>query len=368
MSTSGPVTVGVIGAGVISSQYLDNLTRFPDLEIRFIADLDESRAREQASRYEIPRSGTVDELLADSEIELVVNLTVPSVHVEVARRVLAAGKHVFTEKPFSLDRDSGLELLSEARRLGMRVACAPDTFLGAGLQAGKLAIDEGLIGEPLSAITLFQTAGPESWHPNPDFLYAPGAGPLFDMGPYYVTALVQNLGPVQRVSALESTARQKRVIASGPRAGESIDVLVPTHVSALLQFERGAIAQCVFSFQSSLVRRGFVEIAGSTGTMVFPDPNTFDGELTVWRDNNPVPEVIQANGASSSRGTGVLELARAIRAGRPERANGEQAYHVVDVLISITEASKSGQWVDVLSSATPSEPLPADWDPLARSL
>ena len=215
---------------------------------------------------------------------------------------------------------------------------------------------------------MLQGPGPEAWHPNPDFYYVAGGGPLFDMGPYYLTTLVQNLGPVARVAATHSTARTTRTIGSGPRAGETVPVDTPTHFSALLEFESGATAQCVFSFQSSIRRAGFVEFAGTDGAIVFPDPNMFDGELAIWTDAATEAEVVDATGVKTTRGTGVLELARAIRAGVPERASGEQGYHVVDIMVSIVEAAESGEWVEVTSTMPAAEPLPQDWDPTKRTL
>lgn len=362
---SGPVGVGVIGAGVISGQYLDNLTVFPDVSVLFIADIDVERARAQAEKYGVPGSGTTEQLLAHPDIEIVVNLTIPAAHADIAMQALAAGKNVWTEKPIALDRESGAALIAAAAARGLRVATAPDTFLGAGLQTGKRLIEAGRIGDPLTALTLFQVAGPESWHPNPDFLYARGAGPLFDVGPYYITALVQNLGPVKRVAATASTARASRVIGSGPRAGQEFPVEVPTHVSALIEFEGGASAQSVFSFQSSLPRAGLVEIAGSAGTLVFPDPNMFEGDLLLWTDGEP--ETVSTT-ALGGRGTGVVDLARAIRAGVPERASGEQAYHVLDIMVSIIEAADSGEFVTVESTVALAEALPEDWDPRAATL
>ena len=367
MTGSGRVGVGVIGAGVISAQYLDNLTAFPDVEVLFVADLDLDRARAQAEKYGIPGSGSTEELLAHDGVEIVVNLTIPAVHVEVAMLALAAGKNVWSEKPFALDRESGSALLREADARGLRVATAPDTFLGAGLQAGKRIIDGGGIGTPLTALALFQAPGPESWHPAPDFLYAKGAGPLFDMGPYYVTALVQSLGPVARVSATASTSRATRVIGSGPRAGEEFPVEVPTHVGALLEFEGGASAQAVFSFQSSIRRTGFVEIAGTAGTLVLPDPNAFDGDLALWRDGAAEAETISTV-SGTGRGTGVVELARAIRGGVVERASGQQAFHVLDVMVSTVEAAERGEWVDVQSTMPLAEALPDGWDPRESTL
>lgn len=366
--TGGPVGVGVIGAGVISTQYLENLTRFPDLQVLFVADIDAERARAQAAKFDLPGSGSVEELLAHPGIEIVVNLTIPAAHAEVSLRAIQAGKNVWSEKPFATDRASGRGLLDAARDRGLRVACAPDTFLGAGLQTAQGLIRDGRIGEPLTAITMMQASGPEAWHPNPDFLYAVGGGPLFDMGPYYVTTLVQNLGPVKRVAALGSRALARRTIATGPRAGETFPVEVPTHVSALLEFEGGASAQCTFSFQSSIQRQGFVEISGTAGAIVFPDPNRFEGESRIFTDGKPKPKVVRSRGVTTTRGTGVLELARAIRSGVPERASGELAYHVVDVMLSIVEAVDTRDFVSVESTVTPAAPLPPDFDPTERTL
>lgn len=363
--SGGRVGVGVIGAGVISNQYLENLTSFPDLDVRFVADIDLARARAQADKFGVPGSGTVEELLADEAIEIVVNLTIPKVHVEVALQALAAGKNVWSEKPFALDRASGRELLDAAHAAGLRVATAPDTFLGSGIQSARRLIENGDIGAPLTALTLMQSPGPESWHPNPDFLFQEGAGPLFDIGPYYLTALVQMFGPVARVSASASRARETRVIGSGPRAGEEFAVTVPTHVSALYEFESGQTAQAVFSFDSKLGRTQF-EVAGVDGTLVVPDPNTFEGELLVHGSDGI--ETFPSTGTTDSRGIGVVELARAIRAGVPERASGEQAYHVLDIMVSTIEAGESRTPVEVESTVNVAPALPEDWDPRAATL
>lgn len=363
--SGGRVGVGVIGAGVISNQYLENLTSFPDLDVRFVADIDLDRARAQADKFGVPGSGTVEELLADEAIEIVVNLTIPKVHVEVALLALAAGKNVWSEKPFALDRASGRELLDAAHAAGLRVATAPDTFLGSGIQSARRLIENGDIGAPLTALTLMQSPGPESWHPNPDFLFQEGAGPLFDIGPYYLTALVQMFGPVARVSASASRARETRVIGSGPRAGEEFAVTVPTHVSALYEFESGQTAQAVFSFDSKLGRTQF-EVAGVDGTLVVPDPNTFEGELLVHGSDGI--ETFPSTGTTDSRGIGVVELARAIRAGVPERASGEQAYHVLDIMVSTIEAGESRTPVEVESTVNVAPALPEDWDPRAATL
>jgi len=360
---AGPTGVGLIGAGVISGAYLENLTRFADVDVRFVADLDLERAAAQAAAFGVAASGSVDDLLARDDIEIVVNLTVPAVHAEVGRQIIAAGKHVWSEKPLALDHASGLQLLAEAAVAGLRVACAPDTVLGPGIQTALRAIARGDIGEPLTAFTSFQVPGPEAWHPNPDFLYATGAGPLFDMGPYYVTTLVHALGSARRVQATSSTARATRTIGSGPRAGQEFPVEVPTHHSALIEFAGGVSAESTFSFQHAYARTGVVEINGTEGTVSLPDPNTFDGPTRLWRYGSSEPTVIEPEGEVYGRGTGVVELARAIRAGVPERASGQLALHVLDILLGIRDAADSGLPVEITSTTDPIAPLPADWNP-----
>jgi predicted dehydrogenase len=365
---TGPVGVGVIGAGVISDQYLSNLTVFPDVEVHFIADIDLPRAAAQAEKWGVAGSGTVAELLANDDIEIVVNLTIPAAHVEVALQALAAGKHVWGEKPYALDRSSAAELRDAAVAAGKTVSVAPDTFLGAGLQTALRTIRDGRIGKPLNGLTLFQSPGPESWHPSPEFLFAYGAGPLFDIGPYYITTLVQAFGPVKKVTATASKSRATRTIGSGPKAGTEFPVDVPTNHSALIEFENGGSAQSVFSFESDRGRTGFVEIAGETGTVVFPDPNNFDGDTELYALGSEEPETIPAVGSTYSRGTGVVDLARALRAGEENRVPGALAFHVLDVMVSIAEAAERGEAVLVESTVAPSPTLPEGWDPAASTL
>ena len=364
----GPVGVGVIGAGTISDTYLENLTNFPDVRVLRVADLDVERAAAQAAKHGVPRSGTVADLLGDPDVELVVNLTIPAAHVEVGLAALEAGKHVWAEKPLALDRQTARKLLDRAREKGLRVASAPDTVLGAGLQTARRAVDAGRIGEPRTALALFQTPGPESWHPAPEFLFQAGGGPLLDMGPYYLTELVQLLGPIRRVTATGGRARDTRVIGSGPRAGSEFAVTVPTTVTALVEFERGGSAQVVLSFDSALRRTGFVEVAGTLGTAVLPDPNRFDGPTVLHLLGREEPEELVAQGHAASRGTGALELARAVRAGAPERASGELAYHVLDAMLAIEESITRGQSLEVESTVDVPPALPDDWDPYARTL
>jgi predicted dehydrogenase len=361
------VGVGLIGAGVISDTYLENLTRFPDVRVHGVADLDTERAAAQAARFGVEWSGPVAGLLADPRVEVVVNLTVPAAHVDVGLAALDAGKHVWAEKPLGLDRQSARKLLDAAGERGLRVASAPDTVLGAAFQTARRAVGAGRIGEPRTALAQFLSPGPERWHPAPEFLYRFGGGPLLDMGPYYLTGLVLLFGPVERVTATGSRARQTRVIGSGPRAGTEFGVEVPTTVSALIEFAGGGSAQLVLSFDSALPRTG-IEVAGTLGTGVLPDPNRFDGATVLYLPDRDEPVEVPARGHPARRGTGVLELARAIRAGVPERAPGELAYHVLDVLLAVEESISGRRTVPVASTVEVPPALPVDWDPYARTL
>ncbi len=364
---SGPVGVALIGAGVISAQYLANLTAFPDLDVIGVADLDVERAATVAASFGVPRSGDPERILAIPEVELVVNLTVPAAHTVVALAALAAGKHVYGEKPLSLDPASGEKLLAEAAARGLRVGNAPDTFLGAGLQSARRALETGAIGEPVAATTVIQNPGPESWHPNPEFLFQAGAGPLYDIGPYYLTALTALLGPATRVAATARRARAQRVIGSGPRAGTVFDVEVPTHVTALIELDSGPSVTSTFSFDSPLPRR-MIEITGTEGTLSVPDPNTFDGAVRVrgrkdedWRD-------LPVTGPTAGRGLGVLDMARALRSGAPHRASGAMAQHVLETMAAISDSADSGAFRSIASTAARPSLLPDDWDPFAATL
>lgn len=375
MAASGPFGVGIIGAGNISDQYLKNLTTYPDVRILAIGDLVEQRAREQAAKYAVPRSGGIDVVLGDPDIDIVVNLTIPAVHVEVSEAIIAAGRHVWSEKPIGVDRESSLRLLERADAAGLRVGVAPDTVLGPGIQTAKRAIARGDIGRPLFAQTAFQWQGPETFHPNPAFLYARGGGPLLDMGPYYVSALIHVLGPVAAVAALGLRGAESRTVQLGPLAGEEFPVEVPTTVSVLMQFEGGGQAQSLYSTDSPLLRQGVVEISGTEGTMVIPDPNAFGGAVSITRPLTGMvaphaQQVLEVppEGVISGRGLGLLEMARAIRAGRPHVATGRFGYHVLDTLLSIEEAVESRRFVPVASTLDEVGSLPADFDPFAATL
>ena len=364
---TGPVGIGVIGAGNISSQYLQNLTQFPDTRVLAVGDAIPDVARAKAAEHGVPVAGDASVVVGHPEVEIVVNLTIPAAHAEIAQRAITAGKHVWNEKPLAADLADARRLLAAADRAGVRVGGAPDTFLGAGLQAVRRLVDEGAIGPPLTALALMQSPGPDSWHPNPAFLFQDGAGPLFDIGPYSLTALVQVFGPVASVAAVGSTARPRRVVGSGPRAGETFEVTAPSHVGALIRFESGGSAQAIFSFDSPQ-ERALLEITGADAMIVVPDPNEFDGKVRIRRLGAARTVTAATAVARSWRGTGVLDMARAIRAGRPHRATGELAYHVLDVMSAIAESARTRAFAMVESRVARAEPLPADWDPQARTL
>jgi len=385
MAGSGPVGVGFIGTGMISSTYLENLTRFPDVHVVILGDLNAEVARTQAERFGVTQWGSPEDVLAHPDVELVVNLTVPAVHTQVSGAAVEAGKHVWSEKPISTDRESGRELLARAAAAGVLVGVAPDTVLGPGVQTARRAIERGDIGQPLAAQTVMQYAGPDTFHPGPAWFFAPGAGPVFDMGPYYVTTLVHVFGSVQEVAAFGLAGRSQRSVLVGEHRGDTFDVQVPTHVSTIARFVDGGVSQSVFSFDSPLRRQGIVEITGTEGTLMIPDPNRFTGEVKIVRgpdlsgttDAASVQAVLRAEqtwedvpvtGAYAERGLGVLDLARAARTGGRPLASGDLGYHVLDTLVAIDESVQQGRVVPV-ESRVERVPLVADtFDPYARTL
>jgi predicted dehydrogenase len=367
VSGAGPVGVGVVGAGKISDQYLANMARYPDLDVRFVADLHPHLARAQAERHGVTDSGTTEQALARDDVELVVNLTVPAAHAEVASAALSAGKHVFNEKPIAPDLASAEALIAQADAAGLRLGCAPDTFLGPGLQTMRRMLEAGSIGTPLTASVVTQSGGPHRWHPNPDFLYQPGAGPLFDVGPYYLTALAQAFGPIARVAARGATAAPTRIIGAGPRAGERIPVAVPTHVVALYEFESGAVAQATFSFDIPLERTGVLEITGAEATLVATDPNVFAGEIRVNRGGEAW-ESVPATGVDHGRGIGAVDMARAIRSGDAHSTDARLGLHVLDAMVATDISINTAAFVEVASRFDPVAALPEDWDPTELTL
>ncbi|GHH72762.1 oxidoreductase [Streptomyces sulfonofaciens] len=363
----GPVGVAVVGAGVISKQYLSTLSRFPDVRLLAVADLDPSRALAAARAYDVPVSGDLATALSVPEVELVVNLTVPAAHGQVATAALRAGKHVYGEKPITLTPSEAEKLLAEASERALLVGNAPDTFLGAGLQSALRAVQAGHIGTPVAATTVTQGLGPESWHPDPAFLYQQGAGPLFDLGPNYLTALVALFGGVTRVGATATRARLERTVGSGPKAGQTFPVTVPTHVCALLEFASGATSNSTFSFDSALPRVQF-DITGTEGMLSVPDPSAFGGPLRVRANGAKSWRELPVTGRTDGRGLGVLDMARAIRGGWPHRASGTLALHVLQTMTAVDESAARGEFSTPASRILPPAPLPADWDPTVATL
>jgi predicted dehydrogenase len=364
---SEPFGVAVVGCGNISNQYLKNLTTFPDVKVLFCADIDTSRARARAAAYDVPAAGSVPQALEHSGVRLVVNLTIPAAHAEVASAAIAAGKHVWNEKPLAPDAAAGRALLGQAREAGVRVGCAPDTVLGSGLQSARRLIASGAIGTPISALTLLQGPGPESWHPDPEFLFAKGAGPLFDLGPYYLSVLATLFGPATAVAAVGRKARGTRVIGSGPRRGTEFDVQVPTYISALAEYAAGQAASLLFSWDSPLHRTGFVEITGTEATLALPDPNFFGGDLRVRRARDTEWSVIGSRGAAAGRGTGVVDMVRAIERGEPHRASGELALHVVEMMAAIERSASGSGFEPVESVFDVPGVLDPEWSPYVRA-
>jgi predicted dehydrogenase len=354
------VKVGIIGCGNISGAYFRGCRFFDILEIVACADLDVERAREKAAEYGIAKAYSVAELLADPEIEIVINLTIPRAHGEVALAAVQAGKSVYNEKPLSVTREQAQPVLEAAKVRGVLVGCAPDTFLGGGYQTCRKLIDDGWIGEPIGATAFMMSHGPESWHPSPDFFYQPGGGPMFDMGPYYVTAMVSLLGPVRRVTGSVRASFSERTAGHEAIRGQKITVNVPTHVTGILDFAAGPIATITTSFDVWAAELPRIEIYGSEGTLSAPDPNTFGGPVRVLRQGADgwaeIP--ILHSSTEPGRGTGVADMAYALRNGRPHRASGALAYHVLDIMQTFHDASRASRHIELSSSVERPAPLP----------
>jgi predicted dehydrogenase len=356
-----PIRVGLVGCGNISTIYLRNTARFENLKVVAVADIDAAHARGQATAFNIPTVLTPRELYESADIDVVLNLTIPAAHAEVAFEALRHGKSVYNEKPLAIDRKAGAELVALAREKKLRIGCAPDTFLGSGLQNARSLVDAGAIGTPVAAVAFMLTGGPERWHPNPFFYYQAGGGPMFDMGPYYLTALTTLLGPVRRVTGSARISSPQRTIGSEPHKGRTIEVQVPSHIAAVLDFATGPVATLVTSFDipggHTLPK---IELYGTRGTMRIPDPNDFDGELrlceagsTEWRT---IPS--KFGYSENSRGVGLADMCAAIAGGRPHRANDRTALHVLDIMHAIHDSSASGTHVELQTDMARPEPFP----------
>ncbi|THV29483.1 Gfo/Idh/MocA family protein [Glycomyces paridis] len=344
-----PLRIGIVGTGAISGQYLKAFERLDAVRLVAVADLNAAGAEAVAAEQGV-RALTVDELIADPEVDLVLNLTIPAAHAEIALKAIAAGKDVYGEKPLAATLEDARAIVEAGRAAGVRVGCAPDTVLGTGVQTARKAIDDGAIGAPVAATATMVTPGHERWHPNPDFYYLPGGGPLLDMGPYYVTALVTLLGPVASVIGAASHTRETRVVGSGPREGESIPVEVDTHVTGVLRHESGALSTLVMSFDAVATRASNIEVHGQSGSLIVPDPNGFAGDVRLhalggeWETLDPSAGYLDA-----ARGFGLADLAAAAQ-GEPFRADGDLAYHVLEVMTALLASADQGVSVDVAST------------------
>lgn len=341
-TTYKPQKVGIVGTGNISAAYLQIARELGLFEVVAVSDSDMARAAQVAAENGI-KALTFAELLAHPEVVAVVNLTPPAAHAEVDLAVLNAGKHVYGEKPLAVERSDGQAIIELAKVKGLRVGCAPDTFLGAGLQTAREVLDAGRIGQPVSVNAFFMGAGPESWHPNPDFFYRRGAGPLFDLGPYYLTALVHLLGGVQKVGAMATKAAPERLITSQPRYGQRIPVETPTHVAAHLGFGGGVVATLITSFDIPASDVPRIEIHGTEGTLSVPDPNTFGGPLKIrMKGEDAWTEIpLSRPFSDNARGIGLADMLHAQATGAPHRASGDLAFHVLDVMHTILEAAEA---------------------------
>lgn len=355
------VKVGIIGCGKISGIYMENCQKFEILDLVACADMDQTRAQEQADKYNIPHVYTTEELLNDPAIELVINLTIPAAHAEVSLKALEAGKHVYVEKPLAVTREEGRKMLESAASKGLLVGSAPETFLGAGIQTALQLIEDGKIGRPVAATSFMMSRGHENWHPDPEFYYAAGGGPMFDMGPYYLTALVQLLGPIRTISGMTSKAFEERTITSEKKSGQKIQVDIPTHVAGTLQFQDGAIATLITSFDifggSDLPP---IEIYGTEGTIQVPDPNSFGGPVRIrrigeseWTEQPLLPGYDQ-----NTRGIGPADMAYAIVTGRQHRASGQLAYHVLEAMWAFHDSSDSRSYYEMESTCSRPPALP----------
>jgi predicted dehydrogenase len=358
--------IGIIGTGNISSAYLkailgkDGMPGFPVLDVRALADARPEAAQARADEFGL-KTKTIDALLADPEIQLVINLTIPRAHVDVGLKCLFAGKHVYSEKPFGITFEEGQTLLGAAKKAGLRVGSAPDTFLGGSHQQARAVIDSGALGTIIGGTAFFQCPGHESWHPDPAFYYDIGGGPMLDMGPYYITNLVNLLGPVERVVAMSSRLRSERTITSTPKNGQTMPVLVDTHVTGSLGLASGAIVQVAMSFDVAAQKHVPLEIYGTEQSLIVPDPNFFGGEVEArkrGRDEQwtSVP-VEQPYADGNYRSLGVADMAQAILNNRPHRANGDLALHVLEVMEAFEISARENRTVFIKTPVQRPEPL-----------
>jgi len=357
------VKVGIIGCGNISGIYFKMMREVYNniLDVTACADLDMSRAKAKATENPGVKAMSVSKLLADPEIKIVVNLTIPKAHFPVAMKALKAGKNVYSEKPLTITRSQGLKLLALAKEKGLLVGNAPDTFMGGGIQTCRKLIDDGVIGEPVAATAFMMCHGHESWHPDPEFYYQVGGGPMFDMGPYYLTALINLLGPVKRITGSARISFPTRTITSEKKKGTVVQVEVPTHVAGVMDFAAGAVGTIITTFDVWAHTLPCIEIHGSKGSMQVPDPNGFGGAVRIKKPGDPDwVNVPLTHEADINRGTGVADMAYSLlRPGRPHRASGELAYHMLDCMHAFHDASTKGKHIELKSTCARPTALPA---------
>ena len=354
------VGIGIVGCGNISQIYIEQAKTFDILDLKAVADIDAERAKEKAKKNGIAHIYDIEGIMADPDIEIIVNLTPPGAHASVGLLALESGKSIYNEKPLAILREDARQMLKLAAEKGLRVGCAPDTFMGAGLQTCRKLIDDGAIGDPIGATAFMLGHGPERWHPDPEFFYKIGGGPMFDMGPYYLTALVSLLGPVERLTGVAAISFPERVIGSEPKRGTKILVETPTHVTGLLEFASGAVGTIITSFDVWRANLPRIEIYGSEGTLSVPDPNTFGGPVVLWKPDAKEGETISLLPLreKNSRSLGVADMAHALRSGRPHRANGDMAFHVLDIMHTIHDASREGRHIKLESVCERPAPMP----------
>ncbi len=363
--------IGVIGCGNISTTYLRNAALFRGLKLAACADLSFDMAKHRAAEFDL-RAMTVDELLKSDEIDLVLNLTVPNAHFDVSMSALSAGKHVFTEKPLAATAAQGRILVEEAGCRKLALGSAPDTFLGAAGRLSRRLVDEGAIGRPVAGTAFMMGRGMEHWHPNPQFFYQPGGGPVLDMGPYYVTMLVSLLGPARRVMAITAIGSPERTISTaGPLQGTSFAVNTPTTAMALVEFVSGTVATIAMSWDIFRHSNQPLELHGTEGSLRLPDPDTFGGSVAISERGNPWREIAtdqsihgrlnwpyNAPDRANYRMLGVADLAQSLRNGAKPRASGDLALHVLDIMEAILDAGESGKPVDIAPSSCQPAALP----------
>jgi predicted dehydrogenase len=346
--------IGIIGCGHISSIYIENLKSFAHADVISLADLDHFRALEKAKKYNIATVNTPEELLLRDDIDLILNLTTPDVHAAVSEQIIRHQKHVYVEKPITVSLEDAIKILTLAKQNNVKIGCAPDTFLGGAIQTCRKIIEEGVIGTPIGANAFMLCHGHESWHTNPYFYYKHGGGPLFDMGPYYLTTLISLFGNVKEVCAMTKTTFSKRTITSEPLNGEEIEVETPTHITSTLLFENEAVATFTTSFDVWHTTLPSIEVYGTKGSLVIPDPNGYDGKILVKLETSTSWEQvpIEFGFTQNSRGIGVMDMIQSIKEEREHRANGELAFHVLEVMHGILTSGETKQFIPIHSQCS----------------